>query len=87
MPVPGDRPTNIDDDLRRIGRALLQARRSRGLSQRRLEALSSVPQSTISRLENGRRAGARISHLARLARVLGRIVIDPPDDPTSRPPW
>ncbi len=79
VPLEGG-PTDVDADLRSIGRGMLAARRRRGLTQRQLEDMSCVPQSTISRLENGKMPSVRLSHLARLVHVLGRVTIDPHDE-------
>ena len=54
--------------------ALKAAREARGLSQRDLGALSGVPQSHISRIENGG-ADIRLSSLVALARALGLEVV------------
>jgi transcriptional regulator with XRE-family HTH domain len=79
VPLEGG-PTDLESDLRSIGRGFLAARRRRGLTQRGLEGMSCVPQSTISRLENGKMASVRVSHLARLVHVLGRVTIEPLDE-------
>ena len=72
-----DRPTVIrDPSLDAIGIAFRRARAARGLTQRQLAERSSVPQSTISRLENGKMPSVRASHLTRLVTVLGRVVIE-----------
>jgi transcriptional regulator with XRE-family HTH domain len=49
-----------------IGRVVRDLRQSRRLSQRDLQAISGVHQTTISRIENGRQAGVRWSRFARL---------------------
>ena len=79
MRVPRTTDADGDEGLRRVGQAFLLARRSRGWSQRYLERQSGVPQSTISRLENGRRPTIPVSDLARLACTLGRVTIEPRD--------
>lgn len=71
-----DGSSQVDRHLVVIGRAFLRARRAHQLSQRGLAALSGVPQSTISRLETGRRPSIRVVHLARLVAVVGRVTID-----------
>ena len=76
MTASADRTGPADRHLVAIGRGFLRARRSRYLSQRALAGLSSVPQSTISRLENGRRSSIRVGQLARLVAVLGHVAID-----------
>jgi transcriptional regulator with XRE-family HTH domain len=60
----------IDLGLEIIGRGVLRARIDASLTQRRLEDLSGVDQSTISRLENGNLSGLR---LARLAAIVGTL--------------
>lgn len=65
-----------EPSLDAIGMGFRRARAARGLTQRELAERSSVPQSTISRLENGRMPSVRASHLARLVTVLGRVVIE-----------
>lgn len=51
-------------------RALRQARRRAGLTQRELAARTGVPQSTIARIESGR-ADPRVSTLDTLLRACG----------------
>ena len=64
-------PDNIVDlGLEIIGRGVLRARIDASLTQRRLEDLSGVDQSTISRLENGNLSGLR---LRRLAAIVGTL--------------
>ena len=53
-----------------IARTLKSAREARGLSQRALSARAGVPQSHISKIENGA-VDLRVSSLVELARVLG----------------
>ena len=60
----------IDLGLEIIGRGVLRARIDASLTQRRLEDLTGVDQSTISRLENGNLSGLR---LARLAAIVGTL--------------
>jgi transcriptional regulator with XRE-family HTH domain len=57
--------------LERIGKTTMLARVGQGLSQRRLEALCGVDQSTICRLENGLAPGLRLDKLAKIIAVLG----------------
>ncbi len=52
-----------------IAQALKDARQTKGLSQRALSARSGVPQSHISKIENGA-VDLRVSSLVELARVL-----------------
>ena len=70
-------PEPSDEALRRIGRGLRAARRRSRLTQRALERSSGVPQSTISRNENGLRPTAKATTLARLIHVLGEVEIPP----------
>ena len=56
--------------LDRIGRTTMLARVGQGLSQRHLEALTGVDQSTICRLENGAAPGIRLEKLATIIAVL-----------------
>jgi len=75
--------------LERIGKATMINRVGQGLSQRRLEALCGVDQSTICRLENGLAPGLRLDKLAKIIAVLGIDRFDQlrpmrpvrPDDP------
>src|SRR5215510_9750078 len=57
--------------LRHIGSQLRRARLGNGWSQRRLERLSGVDQTTISRLENGQLASLRLARIADLMQALG----------------
>jgi transcriptional regulator with XRE-family HTH domain len=57
--------------LRLLGMRLREARLSLGLTQRRLERLSGVDQTTISRLENGRLPSLHLTRVGRIALVLG----------------
>jgi ribosome-binding protein aMBF1 (putative translation factor) len=79
MALPNQRPAGSQPDLVAFGQAFQRARQARGLSQRRLEQLSFVPQSTISRLENGKLPSVRAIQLARLVAVLGRVTIERAD--------
>jgi transcriptional regulator with XRE-family HTH domain len=72
-----------------IGRTAMLARLGHGLSQRRLEGMTGVDQTTICRLENGKAPGLRLDKLARIIAVLGVDRFDrlqpprpvrPPDD-------
>ena len=54
-----------------MGKTTMFARVGQGLSQRRLEALCGVDQSTICRLENGLAPGLRLDKLAKIIAVLG----------------
>jgi transcriptional regulator with XRE-family HTH domain len=61
-----------DRTLREIGVAIREGRRQHGLTQMRLEALSGVDQTSISRLERGLAPGMKVSRLARILAVLPR---------------
>ncbi len=64
--------------LQIIGRALYEARRRAGLTQRRLAYICGVHQSTISRLERGRLNGIRLKKLALIVAALESLsVVDP----------
>jgi DNA-binding Xre family transcriptional regulator len=56
--------------LRLLGAQVKRARYARGWTQRRLEEVSGVDQTTISRLENGRLINLRLVRLAALAGAL-----------------
>jgi ribosome-binding protein aMBF1 (putative translation factor) len=58
--------------LRELGAAIRDGRRQHGLTQMRLEALSGVDQSSISRLERGLAPGMKVYRLARILAVLPR---------------
>jgi len=53
-----------------IGRWIFEARRRAGLTQKQLESMSGVDQTTISRLERGCLAGLRLYRLAAIISVL-----------------
>lgn len=55
--------------IEHIASALKEARKSQGLSQRALSTMAGIPQSHISKIENGA-VDLRISSLVELARVL-----------------
>jgi transcriptional regulator with XRE-family HTH domain len=59
--------------LKMIGAAMRRQRERRGLSQRSVEGMTGVHQSTISKLENGKRFGLRWSRFARVVAVLGGL--------------
>jgi transcriptional regulator with XRE-family HTH domain len=74
-----------------IGAAVRRRRERLGWSQRELERRTRVDQTTISRLENGRRVGLRLARLARLVAVLGGLDfdggrVDRPPGGRSKPP-
>jgi len=56
--------------LRLLGSQLRRARLNRGWSQRNLEWVSGVDQTTISRLENGRLRSLRLARIAELMLAL-----------------
>jgi transcriptional regulator with XRE-family HTH domain len=72
-PVPNVHP--IDQELLiAIGADLRRRRREAWLTQRQLESLTNVDQTTISRVENGRISTFRLHRYARLlAGVEGRF--------------
>ena len=59
--------------LEMMGAAMRRQRERRGLSQRNVQGLTGVDQSTISKLENGKRFGLRWSRFARIIAVLGGL--------------
>lgn len=59
------------DTLDALGRALAQARRDRGLTQKELAALCGLGQSTLARFETGGVAEFGARKLLRLLEVLG----------------
>ena len=61
--------------LRRIGRAVGNARRERGLSQISVARAIGVSQPTISRIENGRLATASLHRLGAIIEVLGGEIL------------
>jgi len=68
--------------MKSVGRRVCFARRGQGLSQRQLEDLCQVDQTTISRLERGLAPGLRLERLATIMAVLGLVDLHP----TARPP-
>jgi transcriptional regulator with XRE-family HTH domain len=56
-----------------IGAALRRQRLNRGWSQRDLEGLTGIHQSTISRLETGQRCGVRFTRFAKMVATLGGL--------------
>jgi transcriptional regulator with XRE-family HTH domain len=70
-----------DPDVRKgmelIGAAVKRRRRQKFLSQSRLAQMTGIPQSTISRFENGRRCGLSWVRFARLVGVLGGLDFGP----------
>jgi transcriptional regulator with XRE-family HTH domain len=69
--------------MKAVGRQMFFARVWQGLSQRQLEYLCRVDQTTISRLERGLAPGLRLERLATIMAVLGttdlRATAPPPD--------
>src|SRR5450759_2447153 len=75
----------VADALACIGAAARRARHDRGLTQLRLELLTEVDQTTISRIENGLAPNVRLEYLARIIAVVGPL---PPIATRSlRAPW
>ncbi|HEY8870542.1 MAG TPA: helix-turn-helix transcriptional regulator [Candidatus Limnocylindrales bacterium] len=72
MPYERDPDAAIDAALRMIGSRLKRTRIALGLSQRALEALSGVDQTTISRIENGRAPSFSLGRYARILAALDR---------------
>ena len=70
---PKGQPLSADDiaALRHLGVIIRTARLRMGYTQRQLERLSGVDQTTISRLENGRLRSLRLVRLAAIFQVLG----------------
>ncbi len=66
-PIPSD---SALAGLRLIGIRLREARIGLGLTQRRLERLSGIDQTTISRLENGRLTSLHLTRVGAIAMVL-----------------
>jgi transcriptional regulator with XRE-family HTH domain len=60
-----------------IGAAVKRRRRQKFLTQRQLANKTSIPQSTISRFENGLRCGLSWIRFARLVGVLGGLDFGP----------
>jgi transcriptional regulator with XRE-family HTH domain len=67
---PEYRDPAVQRGMELIGAAVRRRRERLGLSQRDLERRARVDQTTISRLENGRRVGLRLARLARLVAAL-----------------
>jgi predicted transcriptional regulator len=61
-----------------IGRALYEARRRAGVTQRHLAEICGVHQSTISRLECGRLNGIRLKKLAVIVAALESLSVIAP---------
>ena len=61
--------------MRRIGRAVGNARRERGLTQISIARAIGVSQPTISRIENGRLATASLHRLGAIIDVLGGEIL------------
>ena len=56
----------VAEELVRIGREGYEWRRRAGLTQRAVEALTGIDQTTICKFERGRLPGLRLHHLARI---------------------
>ena len=68
-----DNDPRVADALVCIGAAVRSARFARQLSQIRLELLTDIDQTTISRIENGRAPNVRLEYLARIIAVIGPL--------------
>lgn len=53
--------------------ALSEVRKSEGLSQRELSAISNIPQSTIARIESG--ANTSVDTLTKIANAIGKKLV------------
>jgi transcriptional regulator with XRE-family HTH domain len=78
---PGQFGGSTSRGMRLIGERIKRRRERARLSQRQLEAISGVDQTTISRMENGRLFGMRWTRFARLVDALGGL-----DDADPLPP-
>ena len=56
----------VADELVRIGGEAYEWRRRAGLTQRAMEALTGIDQTTICKFEKGRLPGLRLHHVARI---------------------
>jgi DNA-binding XRE family transcriptional regulator len=56
----------VAEELVRIGAEAYEWRRQASLTQREMEALTGLDQTTISKLERGKLPGLRLHHLARI---------------------
>jgi transcriptional regulator with XRE-family HTH domain len=56
----------VAEELIRIGVEAYEWRRQAGLTQRAMEALTGLDQTTICKLERGKLPGLRLHHLARI---------------------
>jgi transcriptional regulator with XRE-family HTH domain len=68
---------DVRNGMELIGAAVKRRRRQKFLSQVRLAQMTGIPQSTISRFENGRRCGLSWVRFARLVGVLGGLDFGP----------
>jgi transcriptional regulator with XRE-family HTH domain len=73
---PKGAPVSVRDAnaLRQLGAIVKSARLRLGYTQRHLERLSGVDQTTISRLENGRLTSLRLIRLAWIFAALSRSI-------------
>jgi transcriptional regulator with XRE-family HTH domain len=71
--------------MKAVGRQVFFARVGQGLSQRHLEHLCGVDQTTISRLERGLAPGLRLERLATIMAVLGIGELRPTWNLPNRP--
>ena len=67
--------------LRELGRQVRAARHHAGLSQRQVEAMTGIDQTTIVRIEQGKSTGMPLRRFARLLSAINAGVA------TRRPPW
>ena len=74
MPYRTARDPDLDERLQRFGDAVRQARLEAGLSQVRLERLTGVDQTAISRLEHGRAPRIPLARVLVLAEALGGLL-------------
>ena len=56
----------VADELARMGGEASEWRRRAGLTQRAVEALTGIDQTTICKFERGRLPGLRLHHVARI---------------------
>jgi DNA-binding XRE family transcriptional regulator len=85
--VPEGQPPEVQRGLGLIGQSFRRARDRAGLSQRHLERLSGVDQTTISKLENGRLVSLRLVRLASMANALEGLGDRPAAAAGGPPPW
>jgi transcriptional regulator with XRE-family HTH domain len=85
LPMPWDeegrriREPQVQRGMEMVGAAMRRQRIRRRLTQRALQAMTGVHQSTISKFERGRRCGLRWSRFATIVAVLGGLDFGPGD--------